>query len=89
MFKARLLARLASTMNVESGHHPGAEWHKADLQCHSPRDAGWDGGPRLPGGSPELEAARELWAAEFVAACLQRKLKAVAITDHHDACMVG
>jgi len=75
-------------MAFAKGHHPGAVWHKADLQCHTPRDHGWSGSPDLPGGSDEGEAARLAWAASFIAACKEKGLKAVAITDHHDACMV-
>jgi hypothetical protein len=38
-------------MPHEKGHHPGAVWRKADLQCHSPRDQGWTQPPSLPGGT--------------------------------------
>lgn len=69
-------------MTFPAGHHPGAIWHKADLQCHSPRDRYWDGA------HADTDDERGTWAVAFVAACLERGLKAVAITDHHDACMV-
>lgn len=75
-------------MTFQKGHHPGAEWHKADFQCHTPRDHQWNGSPHLPGGNETAEAARAAWAASFVDACLSKGLKAVAVTDHHDACMV-
>lgn len=42
----------------------------------------------MPGGSPQLEKARRDWAAEFVAAAIDRSLSMVAVTDHHDVTMV-
>lgn len=71
------------------GLHPGATWHKCDFQIHTPRDAQWKGSPALSGGTEEAEAAREHWADVFVDACLHRGLSAIAITDHHDFCLVG
>lgn len=71
-----------------SGLHPGAVWRRVDFQVHTPRDHGWIGGPALPGGTPEAEARRTEWAREFVVACRDRGLGGVAITDHHDMCMV-
>ena len=70
------------------GRHPGAVWRKVDLQCHTPRDRGWQGSPALPGGSPELDAARRAWADTFVASALDRGLTVVAVTDHHDVAML-
>ena len=64
--------------------HPGAVWHRVDLQCHTPRDLGWAGSPSLPGGSLDTEGARRDWARQFVAAALDRGLSVVAVTDHHD-----
>lgn len=75
-------------MKYPKGQHPGATWRKSDLQCHSPRDAKWVGGPSLPGGSAELEAARDRWAEDFLQECGRRGLSVVAITDHHDAGMI-
>jgi chromosome segregation protein len=75
-------------MPHEKGHHPGAVWRKADLQCHSPRDQGWSQPPSLPGGTPEYEKARDDWAASFVAECRTRNLELVSITDHHDMTFV-
>jgi AAA domain len=71
------------------GEHPGAVWHKCDFQCHSPRDRRWIGTTNLPGGSEELELARNEWADSFVGACISAKLTAVAITDHHDICLAS
>ena len=64
--------------------HPGATWRCVDLQCHTPRDIGWAGSPALPGGTPDLEAARQAWARNFVAAAVSKGLNVVAVTDHHD-----
>ncbi len=74
-------------MSYTKGRHPGAVWRKTDFQIHTPRDAGWTGGPSLPGGSEECEKAREVWADEFVAECLKRGIGAIGITDHHDIVM--
>jgi chromosome segregation protein len=75
-------------MPHEKGHHPGAVWRKADLQCHSPRDQGWTQPPSLPGGTPEYEKERDDWAALFIAECRSRNLELVSITDHHDMTFV-
>ncbi|MCA1402552.1 TrlF family AAA-like ATPase [Bradyrhizobium sp. BRP56] len=75
-------------MTFIKGHHPGAVWRKADLQCHSPRDQGWTQPPSLPGGTPEFEKARDDWAALFIAECRTRNLELVSITDHHDMTFV-
>jgi chromosome segregation protein len=71
-------------MPFEKGHHPGATWRKADLQCHSPRDCNWTDPPSLPGGSPEYENARAAWADAFMTECRSRGIQLVSITDHHD-----
>ncbi|MBZ9769983.1 AAA family ATPase [Mesorhizobium sp. CA6] len=74
-------------MIYPKGRHPGAVWRKTDFQIHTPRDAGWSGSRSLAGGTEELEEARETWADDFVSACLQRGIGAIAITDHHDIVM--
>jgi chromosome segregation protein len=74
-------------MPYPKGQHPGTTWHKSDFQCHTPRDRAWNGTATLPGGTPTDEAAREAWAASFVAACVKRGISAVAITDPHDIAM--
>jgi ABC-type multidrug transport system ATPase subunit len=38
----------------------------------------------LPGITPADEAAREAWAARFIAECVARGISTVAVTDHHD-----
>jgi chromosome segregation protein len=71
-------------MPYPKGRHPGTTWHKSDFQCHTPRDKGWIGPSSLPGGTAADEAAREAWAAAFIAECVKRGIAAVAIADHHD-----
>lgn len=71
-------------MSYPTGHHPGAVWLKVDFQCHTPRDRGWMGSPKLAGGTQALEENRDLWADAFVAEAFRRGLGAVAVTDHHD-----
>ncbi len=56
----------------------GAHFHRCDFQVHTPRDRQWHG----EGATTDLE--REEYARDFVAACRQRGIAAVAITDHHD-----
>ena len=69
------------------GKHPGATWRKTDFQIHTPRDAGWKGA-RYPGGTPENEASRHVWARRFLEEALARGISAIAITDHHDVAMI-
>lgn len=56
----------------------GAHFYRCDFQVHTPRDTNW-AGPRHA-----TEEDRKAYAERFVAACRQRGLNAVAITDHHD-----
>jgi chromosome segregation protein len=56
----------------------GSHYYRADFQVHTPRDTQWNGG------RPQNESERKIYADEFVAACRDRGLHAVAITDHHD-----
>lgn len=61
----------------------GAHFRRCDFQVHTPRDARWSG-PR-----PVTDDEREQWAADFVGACRDSGLEAVAITDHHDVLMAS
>lgn len=56
----------------------GAHFHRCDFQVHTPRDPQWHG-PR-----PTTADERRAFAERFVAACREKGLQAVAITDHHD-----
>jgi chromosome segregation protein len=60
----------------------GAHFHRCDFQVHTPRDPGWSG-PR-----PSTDGEREQFADDFVRACREKHLNAVAITDHHDLAYV-
>lgn len=56
----------------------GAHFFRSDFQVHTPRDTNWEGARTV------TEAERDVYAKKFVAACRERALDAVAITDHHD-----
>ncbi len=56
----------------------GAHFFKCDFQVHTPRDISWIGQ------SVVTEDERKEYAREFVQACRNKGLDAVAITDHHD-----
>jgi len=58
----------------------GARFYRCDFQVHSPRDCNWRGD------RPQTEDDRNAYARGFIAACRQKRLDAVAITDHHDIC---
>lgn len=66
----------------------GAEFRKADLQVHSPRDSAWRG-PRpddelRANDTTAINASRMEWANEFIDACVANGLGVVALTDHHE-----
>lgn len=61
----------------------GAHFHRCDLQVHSPRD------PRWAGRSYTEDADRADYAARLIASCREKKLDAIAITDHHDMVFVN
>jgi len=56
----------------------GAHFYRCDFQVHTPRDTNWQGSRATS------DADRKAYAEHFVAACRDRDLNAVAITDHHD-----
>lgn len=56
----------------------GAHFFNCDFQVHTPRDNQWHG----LGANTEEE--RNQYADEFVKACREKNINAVAITDHHD-----
>ena len=60
----------------------GAHFHHCDFQVHSPRDRRWHGE------CPVTDEERRDYAAEFIAACREKRLHAVAITDHHDMAFI-
>ena len=58
----------------------GAHFYRCDFQVHSPRDLSWKGN------SYSDSDDRKEYAELFIAACRDKGLDAVAITDHHDLC---
>ena len=56
----------------------GAHFYKCDLRVHTPRDRNWTGAEAVS------EEERKSYAKEFIQACRDKGLDAVAITDHHD-----
>jgi chromosome segregation protein len=56
----------------------GAHFFRCDFQVHTPRDINWKGDRAV------TEEERKKYAEEFIQACRDKKLDAVAITDHHD-----
>ena len=60
----------------------GAHFYRCDFQVHTPRDRHWTGAAKT---SDEDRAG---YATTLIAACRERKLDAIAITDHHDMAFV-
>lgn len=60
----------------------GAHYHRCDFQVHSPRDRQWTGAARV------TDEERAEYAASLIAACRDKGLDAIAITDHHDMAFV-
>jgi type III restriction enzyme len=56
----------------------GAHFRRCDFQVHTPRDINWNGD------RPITEDDRREYSRRFIAACREKNLGAVAITDHHD-----
>lgn len=56
----------------------GAHFFNCDFQVHTPRDNQWHGLRAT------TEEERNQYADEFVKACREKNINAVAITDHHD-----
>ncbi|MGA3342170.1 MAG: AAA family ATPase [Methylocella sp.] len=76
-----------------------AYWRKCDFQVHSPRDPNWTGARPIGQGeeiartsakatAQDVDAARAVWAKNFVDQCVVKGLEAVALTDHHEMIMV-
>ncbi|MCS4102804.1 TrlF family AAA-like ATPase [Salinibacter ruber] len=60
----------------------GAHFYNCDFQVHTPRDRQWSGERAI------TEEERENYAEEFIQACQNSGLDAVAITDHHDTVFI-
>lgn len=59
----------------------GAHFYRCDFQVHTPRDTNWQGQRAT------ADEERKEFSEKFVRACREKKLHAVAITDHHDFAM--
>ena len=59
----------------------GAHFNQCDFQVHTPRDLAWTGR------RPLSKVERLRYGHDFIAACRNKGLAAVAITDHHDMVM--
>ena len=55
----------------------GAHFYRCDFQVHTPRDLRWSGTDAVS------DAERLAYGQRFVAACREKGLQAVTITDHH------
>jgi chromosome segregation protein len=58
----------------------GARYFKCDFQVHTPRDL------QFSGQSCVSDAERKAYSEKFIKACREKRIDAVAITDHHDLC---
>jgi type III restriction enzyme len=56
----------------------GAHYYRCDLQVHTPRDLRWTGKAAV---TPE---ERRIYAEALIAACREKGLASIAVTDHHD-----
>jgi type III restriction enzyme len=56
----------------------GSHFYNCDFQVHTPRDINWTGN------KPTSQYDRKEYSKNFVLACREKGLNAVAITDHHD-----
>ena len=56
----------------------GVHFYNCDFQVHTPRDINWKGK------RPTSDKDRKAYAERFIKACHEKRLDAVAITDHHD-----
>lgn len=70
------------TGDLTSSADKGAHFYRCDFQVHSPRDRQWTGKPRID------DEARAEYAAALIAACREKGLDAIAITDHHDMAFI-
>ncbi|WP_219848911.1 PHP domain-containing protein [Paracoccus sp. FO-3] len=68
--------------DLTSSADKGAHFYRCDFQVHSPRDRQWTGQPRIG------DEARAEYAAALIAACREKGLDAIAITDHHDMAFI-
>jgi predicted nucleic acid-binding Zn-ribbon protein/uncharacterized protein YdcH (DUF465 family) len=70
------------TSEFRSSIDNGAHFYRCDFQVHSPRDRQWTGQARVS------DESRIDYAATLIAACREKGLDAIAITDHHDMAFI-
>jgi type III restriction enzyme len=58
----------------------GARYYKCDFQVHTPRDLQFSGQAYVS------DSDRIAYSERFIKACREKRIDAVAITDHHDLC---
>jgi chromosome segregation protein len=58
----------------------GARYFKCDFQVHTPRDL------KFSGQACVSDVERKVYSENFIKACREKRIDAVAITDHHDLC---
>ncbi|CDI03003.1 hypothetical protein BN873_370002 [Candidatus Competibacter denitrificans Run_A_D11] len=56
----------------------GAHFHQCDFQVHTPRDRRWVGQEFI------TDEERKNYSQALIKACRDKKIQAIAITDHHD-----
>jgi len=60
----------------------GAHFYRCDFQVHTPRDRQWTGAAKIS------DEDRAEYATSLIVACREKKLDAIAVTDHHDMAFV-
>jgi type III restriction enzyme len=61
----------------------GTHFYKVDFQVHTPRDPNWKGAECT------TDEERVAYSKELIAACREKALDAIAITDHHEQVNIG
>lgn len=67
---------------LTSSADKGAHFFRCDFQVHSPRDRQWTGQARV------TDEERAEYATSLIAACREKGLDAIAVTDHHDMAFI-
>jgi chromosome segregation protein len=69
---------LAVMLKKDKHMNKGTRFYNCDFQVHTPRDINWSGN------KPISDADRNTYSQNFILACREKGINAVAITDHHD-----
>src|SRR5580700_5177812 len=70
--------RDARQADADTPMDKGAHFHRCDFQVHTPRDTNWHGA------RPTTREQRAEYGDRLVASCRQKRIDAIAVTDHHD-----